>query len=138
MRKRVGRTVPIPPGVRHCLKELFGDGVDQVRIVEHSLFARLHGRAIATTRRRAIYLRGSAEDFFNDPVLMLHEFCHVLNQWEPRSLTTFRYVCEWIRRGYWNNCYEVEARQFADKHAFTFRSLLAKYTADSPRETRSA
>ena len=101
-----------------------GAGVDQVRVIEHSLFARLHGRAIATTRRRRIFLRGSAAEFFGNPSLMLHEYCHVLLQWETGSLTTLRYLRECLRRGYWNNRYEVEAREFARSREFQLRELL--------------
>ena len=54
------RSVHLPPALRASLLELFGPGVDDVRIIEHSWYARLHGRIVATTRRRHIYLRGSA------------------------------------------------------------------------------
>jgi len=47
---------------------------------------------------------------------MLHEYCHVLKQWEPGLLTTPRYLIECLRCGYWNNRYEQEARAFADTH----------------------
>jgi len=124
---RLGKAVRPPHGVSETLKSFFGDAVDNVRVVEYSLFARLHLRAIATTRRRSIYLTGSAEDFFTDPVLMLHEYCHVLNQWEPGDLTTMRYLVECLRRGYWDNRFEVEAREFAADHAYRFRALLAKH-----------
>jgi hypothetical protein len=127
MRWRVGKAVKPPAGVRESLRAFFGDAVDGVRIIEHSLFTRLHGRAIATTRRRSIYLRGSAEDFFTDPVLMLHEYCHVLKQWEPGSLTTLRYLGECMRRGYWDNRFEVEAREFADDNHYRFRALLTQH-----------
>jgi hypothetical protein len=127
MRWRLGKAVKPPAGVRECLRAFFGDAVDGVRIIEYSLFARLHGRAIATTRRRSIYLRGSAEDFFTDPVLMLHEYCHVLKQWEPGSLTTMRYLGECMRRGYWDNRFEVEAREFADDNHYRFRALLTQH-----------
>jgi uncharacterized protein DUF4157 len=118
----MGRRVPTPESVRIALAAFFGDNVARVQVIEHSLFARLHLNAIATTRRGRIYLRGSAEDFFNDPALMIHEFFHVMNQWEPRVLTSWRYVLESLRHGYWSNRFEVEARQFtADNlHRFTF------------------
>jgi len=106
------------------LELLFGESIDQVRVIEHSLFVRLHGRAIATTRRRRIYLRGSAADFFQNPSLMLHEYCHVLKQWEPRTLTLWRYFVEWLRRGYWNNRFEIEAREFADANRGRLHALL--------------
>jgi hypothetical protein len=129
---RLGKAVDPPSGVRECLRAFFGDAVDHVRVVEYSLFARVHGRAIATTRRRNIYLRGSAEDFFTDPVLMLHEYCHVLNQWEPGALTTMRYLGECMRRGYWDNCFEVQARAFAADNLHRFRALLAQCSSAHP------
>lgn len=112
----MGRAVSLPARVADCLEQALGESVRQVRIFEHSLFARLHVRAIATTRRRRIYLRGSGAEFFDNPWLMLHEYWHVLKQWEPGTLTTPRYLTECLRRGYWNNRFEVEARLFADTH----------------------
>jgi hypothetical protein len=99
-----------------------------VEIFEHSLFARVHLRAIATTRRERIYLRGSAQDFFANPSLMLHEYCHVLYQWRTGALTTWRYLRECARRGYWNNKYEIEARGFAQQQLPRFRTLLQQST----------
>jgi hypothetical protein len=129
MRALFGKTVAAPPAVRTSLTLIFGDGaaeaIDRVRVVEHSLFARLHGRAIATTRRGSIFLRGSAADFFDDPAMMLHEYCHVLLQWQPGSLTLLRYFNEWLRHGYWNNPFEVEARAFTREHLHRFRTHLA-------------
>jgi hypothetical protein len=122
----MGRRIALPEHVRRALEALFGEGIERVKIVEHSLFTRLHGRAIATTRRRCIYLRGSAADFFADPGLMLHEYCHVLKQWEPGALTLGRYVLEWLRRGYWDNRFEIEAREFAEDNLYRFRALLTR------------
>jgi len=56
---------------------------------------------------------------------MLHEYCHVIRQWEPRTLTIASYAVECVRRGYWNNRFEVEAREFADTHANRLRRMLA-------------
>lgn len=119
---KIGRAVTLPDPLRAALQAVLGEAVAQVRIVEHSLYARLHPRAIATTRRRCIYLRGSAEDFFEDAGLMLHEYCHVLKQWETGDLTLRRYALEWLRRGYWNSRFEVEARAFADRHVHALRA----------------
>lgn len=112
----MGRAVALPASVADCLEEAFGENVRHVQIFEHSLFARLHIRAVATTRTRRIYLRGSGADFFDNPWLMLHEYCHVIKQWESRDLTTPRYLLECLRHGYWNNRFEVQAREFADTH----------------------
>jgi Domain of unknown function (DUF4157) len=123
---RLGRRVALPGHVRTALESLFGADVDKVEIIEHSLFARLHLRAVATTRRRRIYLRDSAETFFENPTLMLHEYCHVLKQWEPGTMTVARYLGECLRRGYWDNRFEIEAREFAQDHAYRFRALLSR------------
>ncbi len=123
-----GTPVTVPRGIRAALKTLIngpaGEVIDDVRILEHSTFARLHGRATATTRRRRIFLRDSAADFFADPALMLHEYCHVLLQWESGALTVPRYLLESLRRGYWRNRYEVQARAFTERHLPQFRALL--------------
>jgi hypothetical protein len=113
--------------LRDALRVIFGPGVENVRLVEHSWFARLHG-ALATTRRRRIFLRGSAADFFADPALVLHEYCHVLLQWETGLLTTPRYVYECMKHGYWANRFEVEARRFARAELARFRRALTAQT----------
>ena len=66
-RAMTGREAALPAALRQALEQLFDAPVAHVRIIEHSWFTRLHGRAVATTRRRRIYLRGSAADFFADP-----------------------------------------------------------------------
>ena len=119
-----GREAAVPDAVSGALEQLLGEGVGHVKVIEHSWFARLHG-AFATTRLHRIYLRGSAAEFFSNPWLMLHEYCHVLRQWQTGSLTVPRYLLELLRRGYWNNRFEVEARAFADQHAPQLHALLS-------------
>jgi len=114
----------LPEKVSASLEVLFEAPVDHVQVFEHSLYVRLHGPAIATTRPGRIYLRGSGAEFFDNPWLMLHEYCHVIRQWEPRTLTIRGYIAECMRRGYWNNRFEVEARAFANAHAYRLRALL--------------
>jgi len=121
-----GRVAAVPESVRVALERVLGERIGHVRVIEHSLFVRLHGHAVATTRRRRIYLRGSAAEFFADPWLMLHEYCHVLHQWQPGELTVPRYVAEWLRRGYWDNRFEVEARDYADLKVAALCALLAR------------
>ena len=121
---RAGREAAVPDAVSGALEQLLGERIGHVKVIEHSWFARLHG-AFATTRLHRIYLRGSAADFFSNPWLMLHEYCHVLRQWQTGSLTVSRYVFELLRRGYWNNRFEVEAREFADQMAPQLHLLLA-------------
>ncbi len=121
----MAREAPVPAAVRAALAGILGTPVDHVRVIEHSWWARLHGRAVATTRRDRIYLRGSARDFFGNSALLLHEYCHVILQWQPGRLTVRGYLIECLRRGYWNNRFEIEAREFAARHVATLHGLLA-------------
>src|SRR5262245_13092064 len=117
------RKLSSPPAtIAAGLRQIFGESVDHVRVIEHSLYARLHYGARATTRRNRIYLSGSAAEFWRDSELVLHEYFHVLRQWQPRRLTIWRYVIECLRRGYWQNCYEIEARRFAALHCHHLNS----------------
>jgi hypothetical protein len=116
----------MPPHLRAALTELFGDNVDDVVLRESSWFVKLHGRARATTRRNTIYLRGTVDEFFADPALMLHEYFHVLRQWNRGRMNLWDYLVEWTRRGYWANRYERQARRFVDLRLGAFRRLVGK------------
>lgn len=120
----ITRTSRPPPHVAAVLRIVFGEAIDAVRVVERSFYARLHLGARATTRRGRILLRGDATGFWRDPELMLHEYFHVLWQWQPRRLTLLRYLAEWLRHGYWNNAFEIEAREFAARHCAWFGAEL--------------
>lgn len=122
---RGGHDAAVPDHVRRALERVLGARIGHVRVIEHSWYVRAHGPAVATTRPARIYLRGSAAEFFANPWLMLHEYCHVLRQWQTGSLTAPRYLLECLRHGYWNNRFEVEAREFADAHLRHLRALLA-------------
>lgn len=122
-----GHRSSIPPALSFALRDIFGEPVDHVRVIENSLYARMHFGARATTRRGRILLRGSAKDFWNDPELILHEYFHVLRQWQTRRLTIWKYLVESARMGYWHNCYEIEARAFAATHSHALKSRLEKW-----------
>jgi hypothetical protein len=121
---RTGDRMPVE--LRRALQDVFRRPVDDVELREHSWFAKLHGRASATTRFNTIYLRGSAEEFFSRPDLMLHEYYHVLQQWNRGRLTVLSYLLEWQRRGYWNSRYERHARRFARTRLAAFRAAMAR------------
>jgi hypothetical protein len=55
---------------------------------------------------------------------VLHEYFHVVRQWQPRRLTIWRYLVESLRRGYWLNRFEIEAREFASAQTPRFRLAL--------------
>ena len=115
----------LPPEVRRALEALFGDPVDDVEIIERSWYARLHFGARATTRRNRILLSGTIADFRADRALLLHEYFHVLRQWNRGRMSLRSYLAEWLRRGYWRNRYERQARRFVDLRLAAFERLLA-------------
>ena len=126
---RFGRAVPVPTEVAAALRQIFGESIAQVRVIENSPYARLHLGARATTRRNRIFLAQSADTFWSDPELLLHEYFHVLRQWQPRRLTIARYVVESIRHGYWLNSFEIEARDFAAANVARLRVALSAAAA---------
>jgi hypothetical protein len=133
------RSCSPPAPIAAALQEIFGVSAQQVRVVERSAYARLHFGARATTRRHRILLRDSAESFWSDPELILHEYFHVLRQWQPRRLTIWKYLLECVRHGYWRNAFEIEAREFAAAHEARFRCLLAQHRVNlHQRPTASA
>jgi Domain of unknown function (DUF4157) len=132
---RSGREAAVPDEVIAALEHVLGTRVGHVKVIEHSWFARLHVRAVATTRPRRIYLRGGAGEFFANPWLMLHEYCHVVHQWQPGRLTVPRYLFECLQRGYWNNRFEVEAREFADLNVARLHAMLTLLAPPAPALT---
>ena len=120
-----GQFSRLPEALRSALFELLGADAQGVDLVERSWRVRWHPRALATTRRNRIYLRGSIEEFACDAELVLHEYFHVLEQWRPRRLTRLSYLWELMRRGYRNNRFEVEAREYVAMNSKRFRQLIA-------------
>ena len=95
-----GRVVEPPAAIALALEQIFNEPIAHVRVIENSLYARMHVGARATTRRARILLAGDAQTFWCDPELLLHEYFHVLRQWQTRELTIVRYVIESMRCGY--------------------------------------
>lgn len=108
----MGHRYVLPWPLLAALVDLLGPGVHEVLVFEHSHYARWHGAA-ATTRPGRIYLAGTGDEFATDLPFVLHEYCHVLQQWATGRLTRTGYLLECLRRGYWRNRFEVEARSFA-------------------------
>ena len=127
----VGNRCYPPNDVQLALESLFGESVAQIKVIQYSIYVRFHWRAIATTRPDRIYLRGSGKEFFSDGPLVLHEYFHVIRQWATGELTIPRYLVECFRRGYWDNRYEIEAREFTATELMRYRALLAQHRQDS-------
>lgn len=127
IRTRRRSEIQLPPEMQGALELIFGaQKLREVDIFERVWWLRPLPWVAAITGPGHIWLRGSAEGFFADPELVLHEYCHVLRQWNPGRLTILRYVTEWLRVGYWRNRFEVEARAFAASELSRFEQRLAE------------
>ncbi|MFN5009712.1 MAG: hypothetical protein ACK5F5_00605 [Gammaproteobacteria bacterium] len=117
------------------LGALFGDeAVRGVEVRERVWWLKPMPWVAAITGPSRIWLRGQAEEFFADPEFVLHEYYHVLNQWDTRRLSIFRYLREWLRVGYRRNAFEVEARNFAAREVGRCRQLLAAARRPAPEQ----
>ena len=89
-----------------------------IRIKENSWLARvaaakLNSKSVALVIGSTIYLHGvSKEKFLQNPHWVRHELKHV-EQYQRLGKINFlvAYIVEWIRHGYHNNKFEVEARK---------------------------
>ena len=88
------------------------------RIKENSLIARIaawkmSAKKLAIVIGRTIHLYNTSEaEFLRDQRWLKHELCHI-EQFRRFGFVRFitLYLVESIRKGYYNNKYEVEARQ---------------------------
>lgn len=96
----------------------------RVRIKENSWIAKvaafkLKSNRVALTLGQTIHLHNTTRsEFLKDTEWVCHELKHV-EQFRHYGLIvfTFRYVAESMRKGYFNNRWEVEARQAEkDRH----------------------
>lgn len=92
-------TGAVPPGVQLRVGRLIP------RI--GGLLGRMRGPAHAVTLGRTIIVHPR---FTLDDRLLAHELVHV-RQWRQDPLFPLRYTLATLRHGYWNNPYEVEARE---------------------------
>lgn len=93
------------------------------KIVERSPFARiarmvLKSRNVAMVLGKSIHLSGvNRQTFLEDEGWLAHELCHI-RQFQEHGYFRFLwlYLKESYRVGYYNNKYEVEAREAGMKH----------------------
>ncbi len=86
-------------------------------IRENSFIAKLAARklrasSVAIVVGKTIHLHNSSkEQFINNSRWLKHELVHI-RQFQQHGYLPFiiKYLWESIRKGYWNNKYEVEAR----------------------------
>jgi hypothetical protein len=87
------------------------------RIKENSLLAKiaawkLNSRKAAIVFGDTIHLcRTSKDEFLGDPRWLKHELKHIEQFRQYGSARfIFLYLTEWVKKGYWNNRFEIEAR----------------------------
>ncbi len=92
-------------------------------IKENSLLAKLaakklQAKSVAMVLGKTIHLHGSSkENFLADKLWLKHELCHV-KQFESHGYLPFviKYLWESLRVGYYNNKFEVEARDAENQY----------------------
>jgi len=91
--------------------------INTVKIKENSWLARIAAKKLGTDNvamvlGNTIHLFGTTKaDFLKDTAWVKHELCHIA-QFRRYGYFIFlvKYLYESMRRGYYNNKYEVEAR----------------------------
>ena len=97
------------------------------RLVENSPFARLARTKLGANNvtmvlGTSIHLSGvSREQFLQDPYWVAHEMEHI-RQFQQYGRLGFlaRYLRDWMRHGYYNIPFEVEARAAAELNAHLY------------------
>ncbi|MEJ8757798.1 hypothetical protein WG947_12360 [Pontibacter sp. H259] len=103
------------------------------KIVEKSLFARvarmvLKSRNVAMVLGKSIHLSGvDKQSFLSDEGWLAHELCHI-RQFQEHGYFRFLwlYLKESYKVGYYNNKFEVEAREAGMKHIHFMKEQLKK------------
>lgn len=93
-------------------------------IKENSFFAwlaakKMRSDSVAMVLGKTIHLHNiSKEAFLNNQRLLKHELCHV-RQYQEHGYVGFLIIYLWesIRKGYYNNKFEVEARKAENENA---------------------
>jgi hypothetical protein len=122
----IGQPYVLPERVSVALEHVFEEPVGTVKVIEYSRYARVHLGMTATTRPNRILLVNGGAEFIANPEILLHEYFHVLRQWGTGQMTRWRYLVESARRGYWENRFEREAREFSAGAVERYRGYLSR------------
>lgn len=107
--------------MEHLIISLYILDLQDINIKENSWLARiaawkLKSDSVAMVLGKTIHLYNSTkENFLNDERWLKHELCHV-KQFKEHGYFMFmvKYLWESLRKGYYNNRFEVEARNAED------------------------
>ncbi|HNQ75130.1 MAG TPA: RHS repeat-associated core domain-containing protein, partial [Pseudothauera hydrothermalis] len=110
--------------IADCLEMIFGQSVAGVNVRNKTVVR----NDFVTTRKNSIRLPPtlSMDEFFADHGLVLHEYYHVLRQWNTGELTRRGYLAEVARTGSWadGNRFEDASNEFAKSHAQALKDCL--------------
>jgi len=89
----------------------------KVRVMENSIVAKLaafkmKAQKVAIVFGNTIYLHNTTrQEFMKDKCWVCHELKHV-EQYQQNGFIVFimKYLFDWLKNGYYNNRFEVEAR----------------------------
>lgn len=119
-----GTRYTIPPQIENALERLFSDPkfdpprIASIEVIYSPAFVRLHGiRSGSVTRPGRIHTNLSEELFFALDKHVLHEFYHVVQQWDRDKMSVVGYLLRARRR-------EREARDFSQAFLEEYRRLL--------------
>ncbi|HRQ15127.1 MAG TPA: RHS repeat-associated core domain-containing protein, partial [Promineifilum sp.] len=115
--------VPASGAMADCLSQIFGQPVSGVNVRVKTVVK----NRFVTTRRNSIRLPPtlSVDEFFSNHNLVLHEYYHVLRQWNTGDLSRTAYVAEFLRNGSAEgNRFEDAAIAFAKSHVQALKDCL--------------
>lgn len=114
---------PASGAMADCLEQIFGESVAGVNIRNKTVV----NNDFVTTRRNSIRLPPtlSFDEFFANRSLVLHEYYHVLRQWNTGQISRRAYAAEFMRNGSEDgNRFEDAANAFAKNHAQALKDCL--------------
>lgn len=90
----------------------------QVRIKENSRVAKMAARKMKADKAAIVFgktihlYNTNRKEFLSDSEWVCHELKHV-EQYQQNGFTGFicKYVFDWMKNGYYNNRFEIEARE---------------------------
>jgi hypothetical protein len=102
-----------------------------VRIKENSAVAKLaamkmNAEKVAIVFGNTIYLHNTTRsEFLSDKCWVCHELKHV-EQYQQNGFFVFiiKYLFDWMRNGYFNNRFEVEARKSENEESLIARAQI--------------
>jgi RHS repeat-associated protein len=134
----LGLLCQLTPQWRDCLSKILGFPVQQIKVHDNSSLPDLITKGATFTLPGKIFLPGTCGEFYGNPWLVLHEYYHVVDQWDTGRMSLGGYLAEgagqWLegRDPHGDNKYENEADFFADTHLNNLEDCIGCAAAPGP------